>query len=324
MDFSDLMELSLKFRESKCFFVSLKLGVFDLLSSGAKTAAEAAQELSIDRRASEILLNALVSLRLLKKQDGYYSDTDITRQFLTKGGADYRGAIFNHLDSCWEAWSDFENTVRSGSPKAEFSAYKADDANDDFIWGMDNVGKTRAQDVLKAVDFSRFTSMLDLGCGAATYSIAFARRNPGLQVTALDLDISLRVARENVAGQGVEGQFDFIGGDFLTVDWGNGYDLIWASQFIHCFGENETRWLLENAYNRLPAGGQLMIHDFLLDEDKTSPPYGAIFSIHMLAATEQGRSYSAAELTGWMTEIGFKTARQVKVNETSSVLTAIK
>ncbi|MFH0809273.1 MAG: hypothetical protein V2A77_02195 [Pseudomonadota bacterium] len=38
--------------------------------------------------------------------------------------------------------------------------------------------------------------------------------------------------------------------------------------------------------------------EFALNQAKTAPPRAAMFSVHMLAVTEQGRAYSRQEISG--------------------------
>ena len=47
-----------------------------------------------------------------------------------------------------------------------------------------------------------------------------------------------------------------------------------------------------------------MIHEFILDDDKTSPPFPALFSLNMLTGTPEGRSYSRGELEMMLAEAG--------------------
>jgi hypothetical protein len=55
--------------------------------------------------------------------------------------------------------------------------------------------------------------ILDVGAGAAPWSLAIARRNPRCRVTALDLGAVLAVTRRAVATAGQADRFDYISGD---------------------------------------------------------------------------------------------------------------
>jgi hypothetical protein len=82
--------------------------------------------------------------------------------------------------------------------------------------------------------------------------------------------------------------------------------------------------LIEKAWRALNPGGQLMVHEFLLDEEKTSPMNAALFAVHMLVMTEGGRSYSGSEIAGWMAEQGFENPHALKVSDDTGVVVGRK
>jgi len=42
-----------------------------------------------------------------------------------------------------------------------------------------------------------------------------------------------------------------------------------------------------------------------VDEDRASPPFGALFALNMLVNTKAGDTYTESEVREWMTEAGF-------------------
>ena len=69
MKFSTLAE---NFKGSRIFHSALELGVFQEIGSRKLPASLIAEKIGGDERAVEILLNALVSLRLLSKENGEF------------------------------------------------------------------------------------------------------------------------------------------------------------------------------------------------------------------------------------------------------------
>jgi hypothetical protein len=61
-------------------------------------------------------------------------------------------------------------------------------------------------------------------------------------------------------------------------------------------------WKRRAAY-KVP-GGHLVIREFILNEERTAPPFAAIFAINMLVGTEHGNAYTEGEYRTWMTEAG--------------------
>ena len=70
------------------------------------------------------------------------------------------------------------------------------------------------------------------------------------------------------------------------------YDLVLLSSICHMYSPEENQQLLQRAYAALALNGRLVVSDFVLDADKTTPRYGALFALNMLVNTRAGASYS--------------------------------
>jgi hypothetical protein len=78
----------------------------------------------------------------------------------------------------------------------------------------------------------------------------------------------------------------------------------WLSHILHADCAADCARLLSKAVAALKPGGLLLVQEFILDDDKTGPPFPALFSLNMLLGTEAGQSYSGKELYDLMTEAG--------------------
>ena len=71
--------------------------------------------------------------------------------------------------------------------------------------------------------------------------------------------------------------------------------------------------LLQKSFKALSENGRVVIQDFILKNDKTSPRTAALFALNMLVGTRAGSSYSEAEYTDWLKKTGFADIRLVKL-----------
>lgn len=55
----------------------------------------------------------------------------------------------------------------------------------------------------------------------------------------------------------------------------------------------------------LPSHGAILIHDYLLDDDRTGPLIPALLALHMTLVSEHGQVYSRADLRDLLTQTGF-------------------
>ena len=295
------------FRASRVVMTANNLGVFDHVGKGV-AAPELVKVLNTDPRATEILLDALAALGLLRKSRGIYRLTATAKQFLLPESPWYQGDMLRHLDTLWKNWSGLDEVVRTGMPNRSGGRH-----HDVFIRAMHNNAVLRAANVLKAIDLRGVKRALDLGGGPGTYGIALAKR--GIEVVLFDLPNTVEIANDMIRQAGVK-NVAFQGGDFHFDDIGSGYDLVLLSQVLHSHSPVENRALLGKVYDALAPKGTAAIHEFALAEDHASPVPGALFSVNMLVNTAEGRSYSPGEITGWLTKVGFGRIKKIVLGDT--------
>jgi hypothetical protein len=64
----------------------------------------------------------------------------------------------------------------------------------------------------------------------------------------------------------------------------------------------------------------VVLQDFLLNEDRTSPQEAALFSVHMLAVTPGGRAYTYQEVAAIMESAGLSTPEHKPTSPQTSIL----
>lgn len=285
------------FRASRVILTANNLRVFENIGKG-RSAADLAAALKTDRRATEILLDAVTSLGLLSKKSGTYRLRPLARRFLLPDSPWYQGDMLRHADTLWKNWSGLDDVVRTGEPNRS-----GDRRHDVFIRAMHNNAVLRVKAVIDALDLRGVRTALDLGGGPGTYGIALAKR--GIDVTLFDLPDTLEVAQDMIRQSRVK-NVSFRSGDFHFDDIGSGYDLVLLSQVLHSSSEAEALALLGRVFDALTPRGRVAIHEFTLKEDRASPVPGALFSVNMLVNTAGGRSYTQKEMKGWLTKAGFR------------------
>lgn len=298
---------------SKVLLTANNFGVFEYLKE-PRSSENIASLIKADIRATEILLDALVGLKILKKTSNKYKNSFMANRFLVSDSPYYHGNIVRHLDTVWKNWSELDEIIKTGKP-----ARKAQD-HTSFIKGMHDISKLKARDVLKKINLKGVKKALDLGGGPGTYSIEMAKK--GIAVTLFDLPETIDVAKDIIGKAGLN-SIDYIAGDFLCDEIGNGYDLIFISQVLHAFSAVDNMKIIEKSAKALKENGKVVIQEFYIDNTLSNPVKSAIFSVNMLVNTEGGRCYSPYEIKKWLKKAGFK-----KIDETMFddcvILTAAK
>lgn len=299
------------YKKSQILYTALKAGVFDLLEA-ERQATWVAASLGWSERGTALLLNGLVAMDLVEKRGDVYRNTPMASATLTKGGDAYQGDILLHNLGSWDDWAALEERVRTGTG-APSGERRTGQALRNFILGMSNIARLSAQEVLQAVDLSGCRKMLDLAGGPATYPIAFMEAHPALRATLFDRPEVVEIAKEQVAAAGFEDRFNFIAGDCLADDIGNGYDLVFISNLIHSFSDEENAGLVKKAYEALEPGGLVIIKDFIVENDRSGPAFSLIFALHMLVHTRGGNTYSYEEVRRWTDSAGFNPGEVVSL-----------
>ena len=317
----DVVELIRGFMPSRAVLTALELDVFSAIGDGA-TAPQVAASIECPERATEMLLNALVALKLLVKNEGVYRNAPVAARFFVEGTPDSARLGQLHMANMWKRWSGLTDAVREGT---SVTPRPNDGATKYFIAAMDVNARGRARAIAQAVQLNGTRRMLDLGGGSGAYSIAFAQAAPELHSEIIDTAEVLPITEEHVRKAGLAGRITSRPGDMLTVPMETGkYDLVLLSAICHMFSSQENEKLLLRAYQALAPKGRLVISDFVLDEDKTAPRFAALFSLNMLVGTRAGASYSEPEYAGWMKEAGFSDIKRVRMPGPASLMIGTK
>ncbi len=316
----DLNEMTRAFMPSRAVLTALELDLFTAVDGGASV-AQVAGKVHADPRATEMLLNALVSLKLLEKKDEVFSNTAASARFFAEGSRDNARGGLLHAAHIWHNWSTLTECVRTGS---RVETRREENWVKDFIAAMDRNARERAGAVVKAVNAGAIKRMLDLGGGSGAYSIAFAKAIPGLQSEILDLAEVSPLAQEYIKTAGLDDRIRARAGDMLHDPLGENYDLILVSAICHMFSPEQNRQLVQRAYKALAPKGQLVVQDFILEPSKTAPRAAALFSLNMLVGTQAGSSYSEPEYTNWLRDAGFSEVRRVRMPGPAGLMIGVR
>jgi SAM-dependent methyltransferase len=313
MEFSDLARLAGGHVEARIIQTAVELGVFESLKDEPLSAVAAASVLRSDADATELLLNALVALGLLAKHEGRFALGETAKKYLVKDSAHYFGDMIRFDGFLWSCWEQLDRAVRSGQPVRSPMFQEEPKETGYFINGMDSLVKARgdAEIVANILDWSVVSELLDIGSGPGTYPIHLCRRFSRLRATIFDLPGTLQLTENFVRQSGLAERIRLISGDYRTDAIPGRYQAIFLSNIIHGERYGKNQRLMAKLAAHLEPGGRVIIKDHILDESRTHPPVGAIFSILMLLTTQGGRCYSFDEIKAWMVKAGLRDIRQI-------------
>jgi len=228
----------------------------------------------------------------------------VSSRFLTPGGPGFLAGL-GHFAHLFETWSGLTAAVRTGRAPGLHAAGERDTAwITAFITAMHWRARQHAPLVVPALDLEGVRRVLDVGGGSGAYAAAFARARPGLEAVVFDLPEVLPLTRRFLSEEGMLDRVGLVAGDYERDVLGRDFDLVFLSQILHSQAPEANRRLLGRAAAALRPGGQVVVQEFIMEEDRTGPPFNTLFALNMLVNTEAGDTYTASEVRAWMEAAG--------------------
>lgn len=299
------------YQQTEGLKAAIELEIFTAIGAGNATAPEIAKRCAASERGTRILCDFLCIMGFLTKDGNRYSLTPDSAMFLDKRSPAYLGGAIEFLlaPMLTAPFSDFTAAVRKGGTTTPDGGTVSPD---NPIWvkfarAMAPMMALPAQLLAKLVDpaADRKLKILDIAAGHGLYGLEFAKRNPQASVVALDWPNVLAVAKENAGAAGVTNRYSTIEGSAFDVDYGEGYDLILLTNFLHHFDPPTNEALLRKVHAALADGGRAVTLEFVPNDDRITPPEGAAFSVMMLGGTAGGDAYTYRELEQMLANAGF-------------------
>ncbi|MCP3924175.1 MAG: SAM-dependent methyltransferase [Desulfobacterales bacterium] len=308
-----LLQTSGAYWKSCTIHAGVKLDLFTIIGDEKLTSIDIASKSSTDERGVNTLLNALVGLKLLEKENELYLNTPESKAFLSRDSEKNIIDMLMHHHHLVEGWGKLDKAVKEGKPVRQRTSFSDETVRESFLMGMFNIAMGTAPLIVPFVDLSGKKSLLDLGGGPGTYAIHFCMVNPNLSATIFDLPTTKPFAEKIINKFGLEEKVKFQSGDFILNEIKGKYDAIWLSHILHGEGPDDCQNIINKAVKSLEPNGKIIIHEFILNNEKESPEFPTLFSLNMLIGTENGRSYSENELSQMLKKAGVKDVKRVRM-----------
>jgi 2-polyprenyl-3-methyl-5-hydroxy-6-metoxy-1,4-benzoquinol methylase len=319
------MDAVIAYQHTAAIKAALELDLFTAIAKGNNTAESLARTSGAAVRGVRILCDCLAARGHLEKQDGQYRLTPSSAAFLDRNAAGWMGGVAEYLaapEMIDLLLRDPGAYVRNGGASG-----LANNAPDHPIWVTfaRAMGPSRAPLAKKVASELAAASprrVLDVAAGHGMFGIAVAQAVTGAEITAVDWEAVLGVARDNAGAAGVAPRYRTLAGNAFEVAWGGGFDLALLANFLHQLDRDTGVALLAKVRASLAPEGRAAAVEFLVNEDRVSPPFPAMFAFQMLASTPQGDAYTAREFEEMGRAAGFRkvTAKRLPPTPQSLVL----
>jgi SAM-dependent methyltransferase len=290
---------------ARTIMAATKLGVFEALRAGPRTAAVVAAECGTHPHATGKLLDTLVSSGYLQLEGEQYTLAPIARKWLLKDTPQSMHDIVMLRYVDWEWLTHLEEFVVTGTPldihrelpPEHWSLYQR---------GMRSLASATVGEMTRRTPVPKGARhMLDIGGSHGYYSVALCRKHPGLRSVILDLPEAVEHAAPILAQEGMGDRVVHRAGNALTDDLGSeAYDLVLMAQLVHHFDEATNRELVRRIARALRPGGYLVIQDAIRRQSPTEGGQAAALLDLYFALTSESGTWSFAEMASWQRDAG--------------------
>jgi predicted O-methyltransferase YrrM len=322
-------ELARSFWYSAVLRAGIKLDAFSLLDARSLTTDELAQEMRGEAGFVIAFVEACEALGLVERQGSRFSNSAAASEFLVAGKEGYVGDHALHHTNAWESWGRLDEIVRQGKtiPPFETDFVDAETYWTNYMMGQHNRAMTgQARHLVDGVDLNGMRSLVDLGGGAASYSIALCQANPDLRSVVVDRPEPLVIARKLVAENNLTSRISFIESDFFDADLDDGYDVVLVSGVVLIKSDDECRRLFELALRLLSPGGMIIVQDYLrIDRTPDQARVDAMENLYVKVVFDAGAAdRDGAEVAEWLLDAGFQHPQLIPAPTQLALVTAKK
>jgi SAM-dependent methyltransferase len=283
--------------------------LFEHMENGAQTTEQVAKEAELSIRGTQALLDGLVGLGLVELRDGAYRNSPEASAFLVEGRPAYLGGFAKAMFADTARRAGLAEVARTGIPVAADTADVAENAFwEELVPAIAPLSVPSALAAARELGLADAgpISILDVGGGSGIYSAVWLGMNPQARSTQIDWANVNRIAARFTAERGVGERFHTVDGDFHTCDFGTAeHDIGVYSHLAHQESPADNVAVFRKFRAALKPGGTLVVNDFVVENDRSGPPFALIFHATMLLTTTHGATWTRDDYQDWLTEAGF-------------------
>jgi hypothetical protein len=337
VDPAHIMQVGMGFWASKTLLSAVELELFTMLGSDGMTGSEIAERLQLSPRAIPDFPDALVALQVLDREgDGsaaVYRNLPSTAVFLDKGSPAYIGGILEMANArLYGFWGDLTEGLRSGEPQNEIKhtgtamfeeLYSDPDRLEQFMNAMAGISMGPFQALAEQFDFSRYSTLCDVGGATGQLSIIVAQRHPHMRCATFDLPVVEPIAKRTIERAGCGDRVTAVAGDFFADPLPEA-EVITMGLILHDWNLERKLQLIRAAYDALPDGGAFIAVENLIDDARRENAFGLLMSLNMLIEFGDAFDFTGSDFAGWCTDVGFKDIEVLPLAGPTSAAVAYK
>ena len=334
--FQYLEDLATAYWYSEVLFASLELNLFEHLDKKDSSLAYLSQKANCHADALFRLLRVLEKMALVARYQDIWFNTAVSSCYLVPGKNSYMGDFFLYRRYMQPNWSRLAPRVvqgkipANGQPRELENSIPDEISQEDYkarnlryVTAMDTLVKKKALDIADRLKAEPLHGpILDVGGGAGSMIRALAQLIPDCAGVLFELPEVIEAVHvlypEALSWNGIE----TMAGDFRSHPFDQKFGVVVLSNFLHAYGPEEARELLDKAMSLLDTDGVILIHDYFPDRAGKNPEKGALYDLAMMLNTYNGCCHESKDIALWLKAQGIQTCEVIDLKTDTSLMVA--
>jgi len=311
---------------SKVFVMmfAIKYGIFDCIRECGDccTADDLLGKLNFktSRRHLIDFLDQLYVHGLLERdgllEQARYSLTEYVSKYLLKSSPTHYNYVFLNLDRYLRKYMSMDKIFPGGKTTHLFDdAYYNEEDLKCYIEYFYKSNEFNFDFLLKEFNFDNFNRVIDLHGLTGCLAMKIKQKYSKCEVIAFEHKYLKNCMETKLKGynmyESIKTYFGDLRNDKLNADMLMNADCIIAPHILMHFECEKRKSILQNIFNCLKSGGQLIIMENLIDENRSKDSCGLKISFMSLIMGYEGYAASLDEYKKCLTEIGFDDIRNI-------------
>ncbi|HEX6405035.1 MAG TPA: methyltransferase [Pseudonocardiaceae bacterium] len=304
---------------SQAISVIARFGVADTLAAGPRQVDDIAGLVGAHGPALYRLLRALGDVGVVAElEDRQFALTPVGELLRSDVPGSLRGwATMVGMPFHRYPWTDLYETVRTGQSAfdrvhgKEVFEYLAEHPEDAAVFdaAMTSISTAETASIVKAYDFSRFRTIVDVGGGRGGLLAAILSANPNLQGVLFDIPTVVAESGDELSRVEIVDRCKVVSGDFFesVPEGGDAYLL---SNVIHDWDDDRAAQILGRCRAAMGGSACVLLAEIVLPEGR-EPSLGKLADLEMLVMTAGGRQRTEAEYHALFGGVGLRLTRIV-------------
>ncbi len=327
----DLAVLMGGFATTQMLYVAARLGLADHLARGPLTVAALAAESGCRQAPLSRILRALSAFGVFQLEAGKVSNTPMSA-YLRSGGEDsLREVALLYGEEHYHAMSELLQAVKTGGSAFEHAYRKPHftylasnhDAANAYYATTGAASERAARALVKAYDFSRATTVVDVGGGTGALLRRVLQANPHTRGVLVETSGLARKAQARVQADGLAERCEVQPGDIVR-SVPRGGDVYLLGHVLHGLDDAHAERLLHACARAMTADARLLIVERLIPDAgaHAAESQFAALSDALSLAVWGGLERTHAEIEALLATADLESARPIGMSSGDTLIVA--